>query len=70
MACMEAFASGVVPIIAKNDLVNKINYWYENKDELELYRKKYYDMGQNLLIDKSADIMLEKFDEIVNKNIK
>ena len=92
MACMEAFASGCVPIIAKNklsstwaysisdnnmyrsgntkELANKIDYWYENKEELKNYQKKYYDLGQGLLLYKSADSMLLKFEEIVNENIK
>lgn len=92
MACMEAFASGCVPIIAKNrlsstwsysisdnnvyrsgkpkELANKIDYWYENRDELNNYQKKYYDLGQELLLSKSADNMLLKFEEIINNNTK
>lgn len=49
-----------------DDLAKKIDYWYENNDQLLEYRNKYYDLGKELIITKSADKMLAYFEEVVN----
>ncbi len=92
MSCMEAFAAGCVPVIAKNklsstwiyalddknmynsknvkELARKIDYWYENREELEEYRLKYLALSKDLLIEKSAEEMLGHFERIINNHKK
>ena len=83
MGCMEAFAQGIVPVIADSklsstseyalseenkyqagnteDLVSKIEYWYEHRESLYAVGKEYIELAKSLSIEKSQ--MLKKMME-------
>ena len=87
MGCMEAFAQGIVPIIAdsrlsstseyalteKNryeagnpeDLVSKIEYWYEHRERLYSAGREYIELAKSLSIEKSAQMVIRMMTEAV-----
>ena len=87
MGCMEAFAQGIVPIIADSelsstskyalaennqyaagdleDLISKIEYWYEHRDRLYSVGCKYIELAKSLSIAKSAQKVIRMMKEAV-----
>ena len=87
MGCMEAFAQGIVPIIADSelsstseyalaennqyaagdleDLISKIEYWYEHRDRLYSVGCEYIELAKSLSIAKSAQKVIRMMKEAV-----
>ena len=91
MGCMEAFAQGIVPVIADSklsstseyalsesnqyeagnleDLVSKIEYWYEHRDGLYSVGCDYIELAKSLSIEKSAQKVLQMMKEAVESPV-
>ena len=87
MGCMEAFAQGIVPVIADSklsstseyalaennryaagdpeDLVSKIEYWYEHRDCLYSAGCEYIELAKSLSIEKSAQKVIRMMKEAI-----
>jgi len=49
-----------------DDLARKIDYWYENREELQIIRKEVLEMAEKYRMDRSVSAMEELYQDIIN----